>query len=75
MVLHDHQTTIVRILCVLIGLFLTCRTLNDGLWRSFNFQSQVQFNNRQVHDERFNSLIIISPIKFHGGRELRKAQS
>ena len=35
MVLHDHQTTTIRILLVLIGFFLTCRTLSSGFWRSF----------------------------------------
>ena len=75
MILHDHQTITVRILPVLIGLFLTCKTLNSGFWRSLNFQSQVKFHNRQICHERFNPLLVISPIKFRGGRELRKAQS
>ena len=75
MVLHDHQTTTVRILLVLIRLFLLCGTLSCGFWRSFNFQSQVQFHNRQIHHEIFNLLLVISPIKFHDNRELRKVQS
>ena len=75
MIFHDHQTTTIRILSVLIELFLICRTLGSGFWKSFNFQGQVQFHNYQIHHERFNSLLVISPIKFHDGRELRKAQS
>ena len=43
--------------------------------RSFNFQSQVQFHNRQIHHERFNPLLVISPIKFCDDRELRKTQN
>ena len=75
MVLHDRQTTTVRILSILIGLFLLCRTLSNGFWKSFNFQSQVQFHNRQIHHEIFNPLFVISFIKFCDGRELGKAQS
>ena len=75
MVFHDHQTTTGRILSVLIGLFLLCRTLSSGFWRSFNFQSQVQFHNRQIHHKIFNPLLVISPIKFRDDRELRKTQS
>ena len=75
MVVHDHQTITVRILLVLIGFFLTCRTLNSGFLRSFNFQSQVQFHNRQIHHERFNPLLAISLIKFRDDKELKKAQN
>ena len=75
MILHDHQITTIRILSVLIDFFLICRTLSNGFWRSFNFQDQVYFHNRQIHHERFNPLLVISPIKFRDGRELRKAQS
>ena len=75
MVLRDHQTTTVRILSFLIGLFLLRRTLNSGFWRSFNFQSQVQFHIHQIHHEIFNPFLVISPIKFYDDRELRKAQS
>ena len=74
MVLHDHQTT-VRILSVLIGFFLRCRTLNSRFWRSFNFQGYVQFHNCQIHHERFNPLLVVSPIKFCDDRELSKTQS
>ena len=75
MVLHDHKTTTIRILSILIGRFLTCRTLNSGFWRSFNFRSQVQFHNHQILHEIFNPLLVISPIKFRDDRELRKGQS
>ena len=75
MILHDHHTTTIRILLVLIEFFLIWRTLSSGFWKSFNFQGQVHFHNRQIHHERFNSLLVITPIKFHDGKELRKAQS
>ena len=75
MVLHDHQETTVRILLVIIELFLLCNILNSGSWRNFNFQGQIQFQNCQINHERFNSLLVISPIKFCDRRELRKTQS
>ena len=76
MVLHDHQTTTVRILPVIIGIFfLLCKTLNSGFWMNFNFQSQIQFHNRQIHHEIFNPLLAISLIKFCDGKKLRKAQN
>ena len=75
MILDDHRITTIRILLVLIEFFLLCRTLSDEFWRSFNFQGQVHFHNRQIYHERFNPLLVIRPIKFRDGRELRKTQS
>ena len=73
MIIHDHQTTTIGILPVLIELFIICRTLNSGFWTNFNLQGQVQFQNCQIHHERFNPLLVISLIKFRDGKELRKA--
>ena len=75
MIVHDHQTTTIGILQVLIELFLISKILNSGFWRSFNFQGQVQFHNFQIHHEIFNSLFVISLIKFCDDREQRKTQS
>ena len=63
-----------QLLPVLIRLFLLCRTLSNGFWRSFNFQGHVQFHDCQIHHEIFNSLLVITPIKFRDGKELRKSQ-
>ena len=75
MVLYDYQTTIVKILLILIGLILLCKTLNNGFWRSFNFQSRVRFHNHQIHHEIFDQLLVISHIKFCDGRKRMKVQS